>query len=47
MPHPRPAEVPPLSVGFVLLHRFTLLPFAALVDCLAVVKRNSGTLRHA
>ncbi len=24
----------PLSVGFVLLHRFTLLPFAAFVDCL-------------
>ena len=28
-------ELPhPLSVGFVLLHRFTLLPFAAFVDCL-------------
>ncbi|WP_444678706.1 hypothetical protein [Halomonas sp. E19] len=30
----RPTEVRPLSVGFVLLHRFTLLPFAAFVDCL-------------
>lgn len=25
---------PPLEVGIVLLHRFTLLPFAAFVDCL-------------
>lgn len=23
-----------LSIGFVLLHRFTLLPFAAFADCL-------------
>ncbi|MGY4879408.1 GlxA family transcriptional regulator [Vreelandella aquamarina] len=27
-------NVPSLSVGIVLLHRFTLLPFAAFVDCL-------------
>ncbi|MFO7908569.1 MAG: GlxA family transcriptional regulator, partial [Halomonas sp.] len=27
-------NAPSLSVGIVLLHRFTLLPFAAFVDCL-------------
>ena len=31
----RPAEhATPLSVGFILLYRFTRLPFAAFVDCL-------------
>ena len=29
-----PLQAAPFAVEFVLLHRFTLLPFAAFVDCL-------------
>lgn len=36
----------PLSVGFVLLHRFTLLPFAAFVDCLRLAADEGDRSRQ-
>ncbi|GHE22418.1 GlxA family transcriptional regulator [Halomonas urumqiensis] len=39
-------EVPALSVGFVLLHRFTLLPFAAFVDCLRLAADEGDRSRQ-
>lgn len=35
-----------LSVGFVLLHRFTLLPFAAFVDCLRLAADEGDRSRQ-
>lgn len=46
------ASMPPiptgasLSVGFVLLHRFTLLPFAAFVDCLRLAADEGDRSRQ-
>lgn len=37
---------PTLSVGFVLLHRFTLLPFAAFVDCLRLAADEGDRSRQ-
>lgn len=37
---------PILSVGFVLLHRFTLLPFAAFVDCLRLAADEGDRSRQ-
>ncbi|MBZ9558069.1 MULTISPECIES: GlxA family transcriptional regulator [Modicisalibacter] len=36
----------PLSVGFVLLHRFTLMPFAAFVDCLRLAADEGDRSRQ-
>ena len=36
----------PFSVGFVLLHRFTLLPFAAFVDCLRLAADEGDRSRQ-
>ncbi len=36
----------PLTVGFVLLHRFTLLPFAAFVDCLRLAADEGDRSRQ-
>lgn len=33
-------QATPLSVGFVLLNRFTLLPFVAFVDCLRMTAQS-------
>lgn len=47
---PQPASPskpkPMLSVGFVLLHRFTLLPFAAFVDCLRLAADEGDRSRQ-
>lgn len=40
------ASQEPLSVGFVLLHRFTLLPFAAFVDCLRLASDEGDRSRQ-
>ncbi|MCC5884675.1 MAG: GlxA family transcriptional regulator [Halomonas sp.] len=40
------ASQEPLSVGFVLLHRFTLLPFAAFVDCLRLAADEGDRSRQ-
>lgn len=40
------AARPTLSVGFVLLHRFTLLPFAAFVDCLRLAADEGDRSRQ-
>ncbi|GAB2717119.1 GlxA family transcriptional regulator [Halomonas garicola] len=37
---------PPLAVGFVLLQRFTLLPFAAFVDCLRLAADEGDRSRQ-
>ncbi|MFM9270621.1 GlxA family transcriptional regulator [Halomonas elongata] len=37
---------PPLSVGFVLLRRFTMLPFAAFVDCLRLAADEGDRSRQ-
>ncbi|WP_435402155.1 GlxA family transcriptional regulator [Halomonas sp. RA08-2] len=42
----RPSQGEPLSVGFVLLHRFTLLPFAAFVDCLRLAADEGDRSRQ-
>ncbi len=42
----KPANATPLSVGFVLLHRFTLLPFAAFVDCLRLAADEGDRSRQ-
>ncbi|WP_084155708.1 GlxA family transcriptional regulator [Halomonas halocynthiae] len=39
-------STPMLSVGFVLLHRFTLLPFAAFVDCLRLAADEGDRSRQ-
>ncbi|NAW34361.1 GlxA family transcriptional regulator [Halomonas alimentaria] len=39
-------EDEPLSVGFVLLHRFTLMPFAAFVDCLRLAADEGDRSRQ-
>ena len=44
MSHPSQGE--PLSVGFVLLHRFTLFPFAAFVDCLRLAADEGDRSRQ-
>lgn len=36
----------PLSIGFVLLHRFTLMPFAAFVDCLRLAADEGDRSRQ-
>lgn len=36
----------PLSIGFILLHRFTLLPFAAFVDCLRLAADEGDRSRQ-
>ncbi|MCZ0927201.1 GlxA family transcriptional regulator [Halomonas janggokensis] len=36
----------PLSIGFVLLHRFTLFPFAAFVDCLRLAADEGDRSRQ-
>ncbi|WP_240036430.1 GlxA family transcriptional regulator [Halomonas urmiana] len=36
----------PLAVGFVLLHRFTLLPFAAFLDCLRLAADEGDRSRQ-
>lgn len=36
----------PLSIGFILLHRFTLLPFAAFVDCLRLAADEGRVGAH-
>ncbi|MGQ4880597.1 GlxA family transcriptional regulator [Billgrantia sp. LNSP4103-1] len=41
-----PIRGEPLSVGFVLLHRFTLLPFAAFVDCLRLAADEGDRSRQ-
>ncbi|MFW3615247.1 GlxA family transcriptional regulator [Billgrantia antri] len=41
-----PLRGEPLSVGFVLLHRFTLLPFAAFVDCLRLAADEGDRSRQ-
>ncbi|WP_136066588.1 GlxA family transcriptional regulator [Modicisalibacter radicis] len=43
---PDTARGEPLSVGFVLLHRFTLLPFAAFVDCLRLAADEGDRSRQ-
>ncbi|MBY5924550.1 MULTISPECIES: GlxA family transcriptional regulator [unclassified Halomonas] len=40
------AQPPALSVGFVLLRRFTLLPFAAFVDCLRLASDEGDRSRQ-
>lgn len=40
------SETSPLSVGFVLLHRFTLMPFAAFVDCLRLAADEGDRSRQ-
>ncbi len=42
----RSSQGEPLSVGFVLLHRFTLLPFAAFVDCLRLAADEGDRSRQ-
>jgi transcriptional regulator GlxA family with amidase domain len=42
----RTCPATPLSVGFVLLHRFTLLPFAAFVDCLRLAADEGDRSRQ-
>lgn len=43
----KPAEhATPLSVGFILLNRFTLLPFAAFVDCLRLAADEGDRSRQ-
>ncbi|WP_294901308.1 GlxA family transcriptional regulator [Tatumella sp. UBA2305] len=39
-------EDPPIVVGFVLLQRFTLLPFAAFVDCLRLAADDGDRSRQ-
>ncbi|XKE46391.1 GlxA family transcriptional regulator [Halomonas organivorans] len=39
-------ETPPLSVGFVLLHRFTMMPFAGFVDCLRLAADEGDRSRQ-
>ncbi len=39
-------QAAPLSVGFVLLNRFTLLPFAAFVDCLRLAADEGDRSRQ-
>lgn len=39
-------HTPPLTVGFVLLRRFTLLPFAAFVDCLRLAADEGDRSRQ-
>ncbi|MDR5868041.1 GlxA family transcriptional regulator [Halomonas koreensis] len=39
-------QTPPLSVGFVLLHRFTMMPFAAFVDCLRLAADEGDRSRQ-
>lgn len=41
-----PVQAAPLAVGFVLLHRFTLLPFAAFVDCLRLAADEGDRSRQ-
>lgn len=41
-----PEALSPLSVGFILLHRFTLLPFAAFVDCLRLAADEGDRSRQ-
>ncbi|WP_027960683.1 GlxA family transcriptional regulator [Halomonas halodenitrificans] len=36
----------PLTIGFVLLHRFTLMPFAAFVDCLRLAADEGDRSRQ-
>lgn len=36
----------PLAIGFVLLHRFTLMPFAAFVDCLRLAADEGDRSRQ-
>ncbi|WP_224415672.1 GlxA family transcriptional regulator [Modicisalibacter tunisiensis] len=42
----RSSQAEPLSVGFVLLHRFTLMPFAAFVDCLRLAADEGDRSRQ-
>ncbi|MFW6346108.1 MAG: GlxA family transcriptional regulator, partial [Halomonas sp.] len=42
----RTSQGHPLSVGFVLLHRFTLLPFSAFVDCLRLAADEGDRSRQ-
>ena len=42
----RSAQGETLSVGFVLLHRFTLMPFAAFVDCLRLAADEGDRSRQ-
>lgn len=39
-------QAPTLSVGFVLLHRFTLMPFSAFVDCLRLAADEGDRSRQ-
>jgi len=41
-----PVQAAPLAVGFVLLHRFTLLPFEAFVDCLRLAADEGDRSRQ-
>lgn len=45
-PNTQPQQKLMLSVGFVLLHRFTLLPFAAFVDCLRLAADDGDRSRQ-
>lgn len=40
------SEASPLSVGFALLHRFALLPFAAFIDCLRLAANEGDRSRQ-